>query len=154
MKLRFLLMMVPKVFSEFDLGTGKIMLFKSSPRRSGVLRKRCSENMQKIYKRTPMPNCNFNQVAKRLYLNHTLAWVFPVNLLHIFRTPFPKNTSGWLLLFMLTLDTKMTRLLDSFQTIFVGLLFPFYWIVFRDNLIIISSIECIIVYVACNICCN
>ena len=21
----------------------------------------------------------------------------PVNLLHIFRTPFPKNTSGWLL---------------------------------------------------------
>ena len=22
----------------------------------------------------------------------------PVNLLHIFRTPFPKNTSGWLLL--------------------------------------------------------
>ena len=24
----------------------------------------------------------------------------PVNLLHIFRTPFPKNTSGWLLLAM------------------------------------------------------
>ena len=23
---------------------------------------------------------------------------FPVNLLHIFRTPFPRNTSGWLLL--------------------------------------------------------
>ena len=26
---------------------------------------------------------------------------FPVNLLHIFRTPFPKNTSGWLLLLLL-----------------------------------------------------
>ena len=25
---------------------------------------------------------------------------FPVNLLHIFRTPFPKNISGWLLLVM------------------------------------------------------
>ena len=25
-------------------------------------------------------------------------WCSPVNLLHIFRTPFPKNTSGWLLL--------------------------------------------------------
>ena len=25
---------------------------------------------------------------------------FPVNLLHIFRTPFPKNTSGWLLLIL------------------------------------------------------
>ena len=26
----------------------------------------------------------------------------PVNLLHIFRTPFPRNTSGWLLLWLLT----------------------------------------------------
>ena len=25
-------------------------------------------------------------------------WCSPVNLLHIFRNPFPKNTSGWLLL--------------------------------------------------------
>ena len=37
----------------------------------GVLRKRCSENMH---------GCS------------------PVNLLYILRTPFPKNTSGWLLL--------------------------------------------------------
>ena len=36
--------------------------------------------------------------AKQLYWNHTLAWVFPVNLLHISRTPFPKNTSGGQLL--------------------------------------------------------
>ena len=29
----------------------------------GVLRKRCSENMQQIYRRTPMPNCDFKKVA-------------------------------------------------------------------------------------------
>ena len=32
--------------------------------------------------------------------NYTLAWAFSLNLLHIFRTPFPKNTSGGLLLWM------------------------------------------------------
>ena len=33
----------------------------------GVLKKRCSENMQQIYRRTPMPKCNFNKVAEQLY---------------------------------------------------------------------------------------
>ena len=28
-----------------------------------VLRKKCSENMQQIYSRTPMVKCNFNKVA-------------------------------------------------------------------------------------------
>ena len=39
-----------------------------------ILRKRCSENMQQINKRTPMPKCDCSKVA------------------------FPKNTPGWLLL--------------------------------------------------------
>ena len=39
----------------------------------GVLRKMCSENMQKIYWRTPMLKCDFNKVAKKLYLNHIFA---------------------------------------------------------------------------------
>ena len=30
----------------------------------GILRKRCSENMQQIYWRTPMLKCDFNKVAK------------------------------------------------------------------------------------------
>ena len=61
----------------------------------GVPRKRCSKNMQDIYRRTPMPKCDFNKVAKQLYWNHSSAWVFsPVNFLHIFRTPFTKNNSG------------------------------------------------------------
>ena len=33
----------------------------------GVLSKRCSENMQRIYRRTPMLKCDFNKVAKQLY---------------------------------------------------------------------------------------
>ena len=48
-----------------------------------------------------MPKCDFNKVAKQLNeipLRHGCS---PVNLLHIFRTPFPKNTSGWLLLYLL-----------------------------------------------------
>ena len=32
----------------------------------GVLLKRCSENMQQIYRRTPMPKCDFNKVALQL----------------------------------------------------------------------------------------
>ena len=32
----------------------------------GVLRKRYSENMQQIYRRTPMMKCDFNKVAKQL----------------------------------------------------------------------------------------
>ena len=47
---------------------------KQPPR--GVLRKRCSENMKQIYRRTPMPKCDFNKVALPFYWNHTLAWVF------------------------------------------------------------------------------
>ena len=35
--------------------------------------------------------CNFIEIA----LSHGCS---PVNLLHIFRTPFPKNTPGWLFL--------------------------------------------------------
>ena len=41
----------------------------------GVLKKRCSENMQQIYRRTPMPKCDFNKVALRCS---------PLNLLHVF----------------------------------------------------------------------
>ena len=41
-----------------------------------------------------MPKCDLNKVAE-IALWHGCS---PVNLLHIFRTPFPKSTSGWLLL--------------------------------------------------------
>ena len=59
--------------------------------------RRCSqekfpENMQQIYKRAPMLKRDF-------ILWHGFS---PVNLLHIYRTPFPENTPGGLLV-------KLTR---------------------------------------------
>ena len=42
------------------------MIFQKQHFRS-VLIQRCAENMQQIYKRTPMPMCDFNKTAKQLY---------------------------------------------------------------------------------------
>ena len=58
------------------------------------LRKRFSKNMQQIYKRTPMLKCDFNKVALLCNLIEITFWhgCSSVNLLHIFRTLFPKNT--------------------------------------------------------------
>ena len=72
---------------------------KQPPR--GVLRKRCSENMQQIYRRTPMPKFDFNKVALQpmpkllckfieITIRHGCSLV---NSLNFFRTPFLKNTS-------------------------------------------------------------
>ena len=36
---------------------------------------RCSENMQQIYRRTPMPKSDLNKVTKQLYWNHPSARV-------------------------------------------------------------------------------
>ena len=76
---------------------------KKQPSR-GVLKKRCSENMQQSYRRTPMPKCDFNKVAK-LQSNFNEITLrqgcSSENLVHIFRTPFLNNTSGRLLLKLL-----------------------------------------------------
>ena len=45
-----------------------------------------------------MPKCDFNKIAKT-FIEITLRHGYSrVNLLHIFRTPFPKKSSGGLLL--------------------------------------------------------
>ena len=42
-----------------------------------------------------MQKCNFNKVWKEtITLKHGCT---PINLTHIFRTPFPKNTNGGLI---------------------------------------------------------
>ena len=47
-----------------------------------------------------MPKCDFNNFAKATLLKSHFGMVCsPVDLLHIFRTSFLKNTSGGLLLF-------------------------------------------------------
>ena len=62
----------------------------------GVLKKRCSKNMQEIYRRTPMPKCYFDKVALLDNFIEITLWVgsSPVNLLNIFWPPLLKNTSG------------------------------------------------------------
>ena len=64
----------------------------------GALRKRCSENIQQIYRTTPMSKFDFDKVALQLYWNSLQNGCSPVNILHNFRTLLSKNTSGGLLL--------------------------------------------------------
>ena len=58
-------------------------IHKQPPR--GVLNKRCSQNMQQIYRRTPMPKCVLNKVV---YSNHTSAWVFSCRFSAYFQNTF------------------------------------------------------------------
>ena len=55
--------------------------------------KKCSENMQRNYRRTPMPKCDFNKVAKlkQLYWNRTSAWVFSCKFAAYFQNTFFKE---------------------------------------------------------------
>ena len=71
----------------------KAQPFQKQPFRS-VPAKRCYGNMQQIYRGTPMPKCHFHKAEIYFTLRHGYS---PVNLLHIFRTNFCRNTSGWLL---------------------------------------------------------
>ena len=66
-----------------------IFVIQKQPFR-GVLRKRCSKNVQQIHKRTPMSKCDFSKVAKHEY--------YAVNLMYICGTFFHNNVSGGLLL--------------------------------------------------------
>ena len=73
----------PERSSRSDVSSKKDVLtnfLQKQPSR-GVLRKRCPENMQQIY-RKPMPKCDFNDFALQFYWN-TLRHGFPsVNLLY------------------------------------------------------------------------
>ena len=57
----------------------------------------CSDRTGVLYRRTPMPKCSCFTTLLKLHFG--MGVCSPVNLLHIFRTPFPKNISGWLLLY-------------------------------------------------------
>ena len=59
--------------------------FQNQPSKS-VFRKRCSENMLQIYRKTPMPNCDFNKVGlQQIPLRHGCS---PIGLMHTFRASF------------------------------------------------------------------
>ena len=63
-----------------------------------VFLKQCSENTQQIYRRTPIRKSDLTKLISN-FIEITL-WhgCSLVNLMHIFRTHFPKNTSGGVLL--------------------------------------------------------
>ena len=50
--------------------------------------------MQQSYRRTTLPKCDFNKVACNFIEITILHGYSPVDLLHIFRKSFPRNTSG------------------------------------------------------------
>ena len=53
--------------------------------------KKCSENIQQIYKKTPMPKCNFNKVALQLCRNHTSVWVVSCKFAVYFQNTFSQK---------------------------------------------------------------
>ena len=57
----------------------------------GALRKRCSKYMQQIYRRTPMPKCEFKKVGEQLYWNRTSAWMLSRNFAAYFQNIFSKE---------------------------------------------------------------
>ena len=69
---------------------------KQPPR--GVLTNRCSENMHKFTREHPCRSVISIKLQSNIIEITLPHGCSPVNLLHIFRTPFPRNTSGWLLL--------------------------------------------------------
>ena len=44
--------------------------------------------MQQIYRREPMPKCDFHKVEKQLYWNYILAWVFSCKFVAYFQNSF------------------------------------------------------------------
>ena len=75
-----------KKYGNFWLLPVRFWLFQKQPPR-GVPWKRFSENMQYIYRRTPILKCDFIQ----LYWNCTLAWVFSCKVAAYFQNTFSQE---------------------------------------------------------------
>ena len=54
-----------RYFRSLNLSFKLAATIRSNPPEE-FLGKRCCKNMQQIYRRTPMPKCDFNKVAKQL----------------------------------------------------------------------------------------
>ena len=96
------------------------ILQKQPPR--DVLKKRCTGNMLQIYRRTPMPQCDFNKVASHfsmgvlLYISSTFAE-------HLFsRTPLGGCFWYFLILFCFL---SIYRFFEDFYIFFLFEIIPF-----------------------------
>ena len=63
---RWLLLIIPNMARFVEKSHNEIFNFRRTPPEM-FLEKRCSENLQQIYRKTPIPKCGWN---------HTSAWVF------------------------------------------------------------------------------
>ena len=99
-----------------------IVYIQKQPSR-GVLIKRCSENMQQIYIREHPCRSVISIKLKSKIIEITLrhGWS-PVDLLYIFRTSFPKNTSGGLLFYLRRVFRRFEKLSNKFPEIFLEIL--------------------------------
>ena len=119
---------------EFNNRSTKDTLQKQPSR--GVIKKSCSENMQQIYRRTPMPKCDFNKVALELYWNCTSKWVLSCKFAVSFQTLFlrtPLDCCFWYFSSFIGLSVLLmyTKLFINFRngtnwTILVAYLNHFY----------------------------
>ena len=96
------------------------------------------KGVQQLYRRTPIPKCDFNKVAKQsnfieIAIRHRIRNRNPVNLLHIFRTPFPKNISVRLLL---ALEFQVS--IRQYQHLMLTIKF-IEWYYFADLIYVSSS---------------
>ena len=66
----------------------EVFLGKSVLKICSQCSKSCSENMQQIYMRTPMPKFDFNKATLHLFRNRTLAWVFSCKFIVYFQNTF------------------------------------------------------------------
>ena len=65
----------------------------------GILRKRCSENMQQVYRRSPCRNIILKKLLyNQLCWNRTSAWIFSCEFAAFFQNTFHENTFGGLTL--------------------------------------------------------
>ena len=78
---------------------------------------RCSKKVQQIYRRTPMPKCDFSKVVSNFTEIALQHGCLPVNLPHISRTPFSRNTSGRLLLMIISGNEKRSN--SSIRNVFI-----------------------------------
>ena len=88
------LYLTEKIFFMTTVADKKIIVtfipsFKLKEPSRGVLLKRCSENMQQIYRRTPMSKCGLNKVTLKSHFNMgVLLYISCIFLEHLFlRTP-------------------------------------------------------------------
>ena len=96
LKLKYLHLVL---FHGQDMGFLKEDTLTQKQPSSGVLRKKCHKNMPQIYRRTPTSKNDLKWNVQSNFIEITFRHgCSPVNLLHFFRTSFPKKTSGWLLL--------------------------------------------------------